>query len=79
MITEKGIIKTDSALRTSAENVYAIGDVTDGPQLAHKAEEEGIAVAEIIANHPAHINYEAIPKVVYTNPEVMAIFKSAKY
>ena len=62
--------------RTSAAGVYVIGDVTHGPMLAHKAEEEGAAVAEIIAGKPGHVNADVIPSVVYTNPEVASVGKT---
>jgi len=69
--TERNRIKIDShTYRTNIPNIYAIGDVIDGPMLAHKAEDEGIAVAEIIAGQKGHVNYEAIPWIVYTWPEV---------
>ena len=70
---EKGRIKIDNKFQTSAKNIYAIGDVIDGPMLAHKAEEEGIAVAEIIAGQSGHVNYDLIPGVIYTTPEVASI------
>jgi dihydrolipoamide dehydrogenase len=69
----KGFVKVDGLFRTSAKNVYAIGDLIDGPMLAHRASEEGIAVAEIIAGHAPHLNYMAIPNVIYTSPEVAAV------
>ena len=64
------------ALRTSVENVYAIGDVIRGPMLAHKAEEEGIACVEGIANGYGHVNYGAIPAVAYTEPEIASVGKT---
>ena len=70
---EKGRIKIDKKFQTSAKNIYAIGDVIDGPMLAHKAEEEGIAVAEIIVGQSGHVNYDLIPGVIYTAPEVASI------
>ena len=70
---EKGRIKIDKKFKTSVKNIYAIGDVIDGPMLAHKAEEEGIAVAEIIAGQSGHVNYDLIPGVIYTTPEVASI------
>ncbi len=70
---EKGRIKIGKKFQTSANNIYAIGDVIDGPMLAHKAEEEGIAVAEIIAGQSGHVNYDLIPGVIYTTPEVASI------
>ena len=72
----KGQIETDNNWRTIAKNIFAIGDVTAGPMLAHKAEEEGIAVAEIIAGQAGHVNFEVIPSVVYTDPEVAAVGKT---
>lgn len=69
--TNRGRIQVDPhTYRTNIPNIYAIGDVIDGPMLAHKAEDEGIAVAEIIAGKPGHVNYMAIPWIVYTWPEV---------
>lgn len=70
---EKGRIKTNNQLCTSEENIYAIGDVIDGPMLAHKAEEEGVFVAETINGQKPHINYLLIPNVVYTWPEVASV------
>ena len=69
-------IKVDEQFRTNVPGVYAIGDVVRGAMLAHKAEDEGVAVAEIIAGKPGHVNYEAVPNVVYTWPEVAAVGKS---
>ncbi len=69
-------IKTDKSFKTNLENIYAIGDVISGPMLAHKAEDEGIAVAENIAGQSGHVNYDTIPGVVYTTPEVAAIGKT---
>ncbi len=71
--TERGRVKTDAKWRTSLSNIYAIGDVTEGPMLAHKAEEEGVAVAETIAGQHGHVNYGVIPGVVYTMPEVASV------
>ena len=68
-----GRVPIDAHFRTPVENVYAIGDVIDGLMLAHKAEDEGIAAAEIIAGKSGHVNYEAIPNVVYTWPEVASV------
>lgn len=70
---ERGIIKTDAHWRTNVEGIYAIGDVTAGPMLAHKAEDEGVAVAETIAGKHGHVNYNVIPGVVYTQPEVASV------
>jgi dihydrolipoamide dehydrogenase len=75
-LDERGRIPVGPAYGTSAENVYAIGDVIAGPMLAHKAEDEGIAVAEIIAGQAGHVNYGAIPSVVYTNPEIASVGKT---
>jgi dihydrolipoamide dehydrogenase len=69
-------IRIDDHFRTSIPGVYAIGDAVRGAMLAHKAEDEGVAVAEIIAGKPGHVNYEAIPNVVYTWPEVAAVGRS---
>ena len=70
---DRGRIEVDEHLRTSASNIYAIGDVVKGAMLAHKAEEEGVLVAEFMANQKPHINYHLIPGVVYTWPEVSAV------
>jgi dihydrolipoamide dehydrogenase len=72
----KGRIEVNDKLQTSLKNIYAIGDVIKGPMLAHKAEEEGIAVAEIIAGQAGHVNYDVIPGVIYTSPEVAAVGKT---
>jgi dihydrolipoamide dehydrogenase len=69
----RGRIPIDKHYRTSAQGVYAIGDVVEGPMLAHKAEDEAVAVAEIIAGQAGHVNYGAIPAVVYTYPEVASV------
>ena len=70
-------IKVNNKFETSIKNIYAIGDVIDkGPMLAHKAEDEGIAVAEIIAGQAGHVNYDAIPAVIYTSPEVAMVGKT---
>ena len=73
---EKGRIKVNGKLQTSISNIYAIGDVIKGPMLAHKAEDEGIAVAEILAGQAGHVNYDVIPGVIYTSPEVAAVGKT---
>ena len=73
---EKGQIHVNDKLQTEVENVYAIGDVIKGPMLAHKAEEEGVLVAEILANQKPHINYNLIPNVIYTWPEVASVGKT---
>ena len=66
-------IKVDKHFRTNIEGIYAIGDVIPGPMLAHKAEDEGIACVEIIAGKAGHINYDAIPAIIYTNPELAGV------
>jgi len=73
---KQGRIEVNEKLQTSINNIYAIGDVIKGPMLAHKAEEEGIAVAEIIAGQAGHVNYDIIPGVVYTSPEVAVVGKT---
>ena len=72
----RGRIVVDKRYETSLPGVYAIGDVIAGPMLAHKAEEEGVAVAEILAGQAGHVNYEAIPSVIYTAPEVASVGKT---
>jgi len=71
-----GRIEVNDKLQTTINNIYAIGDVIKGPMLAHKAEEEGIAVAEILAGQAGHVNYDVIPGVVYTSPEVATVGKT---
>ncbi len=75
-VTERGQVKIDGHWQTNVKGVFAIGDVVDGPMLAHKAEDEGMAVAETIAGQAGHVNYEVIPGVVYTSPEVANVGKS---
>ena len=75
-LDNKGRIEINNKLQTSIENIYAIGDVIKGPMLAHKAEDEGIAVAEILAGQSGHVNYDVIPGVVYTSPEVATVGKT---
>jgi dihydrolipoyl dehydrogenase len=75
-LDQRGRIVVGPGYGTNVENVYAIGDVIAGPMLAHKAEDEGIAVAEIIAGQHGHVNYGAIPAVVYTNPEIASVGKT---
>jgi dihydrolipoamide dehydrogenase len=75
-LDERGRVKTDGHLKTNVAGIYAIGDVIAGPMLAHKAEEEGVAVAEIIAGQAGHVNYDVIPGVVYTTPEIAAVGKT---
>jgi dihydrolipoamide dehydrogenase len=72
----QGKIEVNKKLQTTIHNIYAIGDVIKGPMLAHKAEEEGIAVAEIIAGQAGHVNYDIIPGVIYTSPEVATVGKT---
>jgi len=69
-------VHINNKFQTTVENIYAIGDVVSGPMLAHKAEEEGIAVAEIIAGQAGHVNYDVIPGVIYTSPEVAVVGKT---
>jgi dihydrolipoamide dehydrogenase len=73
---ERGRVVVDGHFATSAPGIYAIGDVITGPMLAHKAEDEGIAVAEILAGQAGHVNYDVIPNVVYTYPEIASVGKS---
>ena len=75
-LNKRGQIEVDHEFRTGAPGVYAIGDVTPGPMLAHKAEDEGIAVAEILAGQIGIINHEVIPSVVYTHPEIASVGKT---
>ena len=72
----QGRIQVNKKFQTKFENIYAIGDVIPGPMLAHKAEDEGIAVAEIIAGQAGHVNYDVIPGVIYTFPEVASVGKN---
>ena len=76
VLDEKNRIKTDKNFKTNIKNIYAIGDVIEGPMLAHKAEEEGIAVAELLAGQSGHVNYDVIPGVIYTSPEVASVGKT---
>jgi dihydrolipoamide dehydrogenase len=73
---EKGRVTVDEHFQTSVGGIYAIGDVITGPMLAHKAQEEGVALAELLAGQAGHVNYDVIPSVVYTSPEVAAVGKS---
>jgi dihydrolipoamide dehydrogenase len=75
-LDERGRIPVDAHWRTSAPGVFAIGDVIPGPMLAHKAEDEGVACAEFIRTGYGHVNYDAIPNVVYTHPEVASVGKT---
>jgi dihydrolipoamide dehydrogenase len=76
VLDERGRIRIDGHFSTSIPGIYAIGDVVAGPMLAHKAEDEGVAVAEILAGRPGHVNYNVIPSVVYTSPEVASVGKT---
>ena len=69
-------VATDGRYRTNVPTIWAIGDVIDGPMLAHKAEEEGVALAEILAGRPGHVNYDTIPSVIYTHPEMASVGKT---
>jgi dihydrolipoamide dehydrogenase len=73
---ERGRVKTDAHFATNVAGIYAIGDAIAGPMLAHKAEDEGVAVAEILAGQAGHVNYDVIPNVVYTYPEIASVGKS---
>jgi dihydrolipoamide dehydrogenase len=75
-LDERGFIKVDDACRTNLPNVWAVGDVVRGPMLAHKAEEEGVAVAERIAGQHGHVNFNTIPWVIYTSPEIAWVGKT---
>jgi dihydrolipoamide dehydrogenase len=75
-LDNKGRIQTDSHYATNVTGIYAIGDVIAGPMLAHKAEDEGVAVAELLAGQSGHVNYGVIPNVVYTYPEVASVGKT---
>ncbi|MGF6860274.1 dihydrolipoamide dehydrogenase [Rhodobacteraceae bacterium MBR-64] len=72
-ISKRGQVQTDAQWQTSVKGVYAIGDCIDGPMLAHKAEDEGMAMAEVIAGQAGHVNYGVIPGVIYTHPEVASV------
>jgi dihydrolipoamide dehydrogenase len=73
---EKGRVKTDGHYQTNVPGIYAIGDVIAGPMLAHKAEEEGVALAEMLAGQAGHVNYETCPNIVYTAPELASVGKT---
>jgi dihydrolipoamide dehydrogenase len=75
-LDNRGRVQIDQHFSTSVKGIYAIGDVVAGPMLAHKAEDEGVAVAEIIAGQAGHVNYDVIPGVVYTTPEVSSVGKT---
>ena len=72
-LTDRGQVQTDARWQTSVPGIYAIGDAIAGPMLAHKAEDEGMAVAETIAGQHGHVNYGVIPSVIYTSPEVASV------
>jgi dihydrolipoamide dehydrogenase len=74
----RGRVVVDAHLRTNVGGIYAIGDVVAGPMLAHKAEDEGVAAAEVIAGQAGHVNYEVIPNIVYTHPEIASVGKTEK-
>ena len=75
-LNDKGQIETNDMFQTSIKNIYAIGDAKSGPMLAHKASEEGTAVAELISGQAGHVNYNTIPSVIYTSPEVASVGKT---
>lgn len=75
-LDERGRIKTDAHFKTNVDGVYAIGDVIAGPMLAHKAEEDGVALAELLAGQAGHVNYDLVPGVVYTHPEIAQVGKT---
>jgi dihydrolipoamide dehydrogenase len=75
-LDERGRVKTDAHYATNVPGIYAIGDVIVGPMLAHKAEDEGVAMAEILAGQAGHVNYDVIPAVVYTFPEIASVGKT---
>jgi dihydrolipoamide dehydrogenase len=72
-LTDRGRVAVDQRFRTNIPGLYAIGDVIDGPMLAHKGEEDGIACVELIAGKAGHVNYDVIPNIIYTSPEVAAV------
>ena len=76
VLDNRGRVEIDGSYRTNVAGIYAIGDVVKGPMLAHKAEDEGVALAEILAGQHGHVNYDAIPGVVYTQPEVASVGKT---
>ncbi|PDH58723.1 MAG: dihydrolipoyl dehydrogenase, partial [SAR116 cluster bacterium MED-G06] len=75
-LSDRGRIRVDARFETSVEDVYAIGDVIDGPMLAHKAEEDGVAAVEMMAGLAGHVDYDLVPGIVYTAPEVATLGKS---
>jgi dihydrolipoamide dehydrogenase len=72
-LTSRGRVEVDHQYRTNVPGLYAIGDILEGPMLAHKGEDEGVACVELIAGKAGHVNYDAIPNIVYTNPEVAGV------
>ena len=76
LIDERGLVHVNGACETNLPGVWAIGDLVRGPMLAHKGSEEGVAVAERIAGHQSHLNYDAIPSVIYTHPEISWVGKT---
>ncbi|MDX8359926.1 dihydrolipoyl dehydrogenase [Cytobacillus sp. IB215316] len=77
-LTDRGVIKIDKQCRTSVDNIFAIGDIVEGPPLAHKASYEGKIAAEVISNHPSEIDYHGIPAVVFSDPELASVGYSEK-
>ncbi|MFN8848220.1 MAG: FAD-dependent oxidoreductase, partial [Inhella sp.] len=75
-LDERGFVKVDDECKTNLPNVWAVGDVVRGPMLAHKAEEEGVAVAERIAGQHGHVDFDIIPWVIYTSPEIAWVGKT---
>lgn len=75
-LDERGRVKTDNHYKTNVDGIFAIGDVIAGPMLAHKAEDEGVALAEMLSGQAGHVNYDVIPGVVYTSPEVASVGKT---
>lgn len=75
-VDARGMVEVDDHFRTNVPGVYAVGDLIRGPMLAHKAEEEGVAVAEILAGKPGHVNYDTVPSVIYTWPELASVGKT---
>lgn len=75
-VNQRGFVEVDENLRTNKPHIYAIGDIVRGPMLAHKAEEEGTMAAEVIKTGHGHVNYDVIPGVVYTEPEIAMVGKT---
>jgi dihydrolipoamide dehydrogenase len=72
-LTERGRVAVDEQFRTNLPGLYAVGDIVEGPMLAHKGEEDGIACVEFIAGKPGHVNYNVVPNIIYTHPEVACV------